>query len=156
MILIPDSRAQDEKLKAIFVYNFTRYFAWPEKPGNFVIIIVGKSPLAAELNDIAQKKRVGNTQIEIRTVSTVQEITDAHIIYVTSSKTDQLASAAALSRSRNILVISEKESACKEGSGLNFIHKDSKLVFEICKSNLATCGLTVSSSLYTLGIVVNE
>jgi hypothetical protein len=49
--------AQDEKLKAVFVYNFTRYLDWPQKSGNFVILVLGRSPIYAELADIALKKR---------------------------------------------------------------------------------------------------
>lgn len=147
--------AQEEKLKSIFVYNFTRYLDWPQKPGNFLILILGKTPLAAELSDIALKKKVGNSQIEIRTINSVHEIEDCHILYVTASKTDNLPLIVPLSKNKNFLVITEKDGSCKEGSGINFINKDGKLTFEISKTNVESCGLTVLSSLFSLGKVVN-
>jgi hypothetical protein len=147
--------AQEEKLKSIFVYNFTRYFDWPQKPGNFLILILGKTPLSAELSDIALKKKVGNSQIEIRTINSVQQIEDCHILYVTASKSDNLPLIVPASKNKNFLVVTEKEGSCKEGSGINFIDKDGKLTFEISKTNIESSGLTVSSSLFSLGKLVN-
>ena len=149
-------QAQDEKVKAIFVYNFTRYLGWPEKPGNFVILVLGKSPVLNELSDIALKKRVGNTPIEVRSISSCQEIGDCHIVYVTTLKTDQLPAILSLSKNKKVLIITEKQDACKNGSGINFINREGKLGFEISKTNLEDSGLTVSSSLLALGTVISE
>jgi hypothetical protein len=147
---------QDEKMKAIFVYNFTRYIGWPEKPGNFIILILGKSPISAELTDVALKKKVGNSTIEVRNINSFQEVSDCHIVYVTSSKTDQLASILSLSGKKNILIITEKDGACKNGAGINFVNLNGKLTFEISKTNMVKSGLTVSSVLYGLGTVISE
>ena len=149
------TNAQDEKLKAIFVYNFTRYLDWPQKSGNFVILVLGRSPIYAELADIALKKKVGTQTIEVKTIMTAEEITDCQIIYVTSSKSDLLPVIIPKATGKNKLVITEKDGACKNGAGINFINKDGKLSFEISKTNLANFGLVVSSSLFGLGTVVN-
>lgn len=58
-------------MKAVFLYNFTRYFEWPEnkKLNNFVIYVVGKNEsLMSELKNLAAKKKVGNQEIEIKTL----------------------------------------------------------------------------------------
>ncbi|HEX2395292.1 MAG TPA: YfiR family protein [Bacteroidales bacterium] len=145
------TQAQDEKLKAIFVYNFTRYLAWPEKQGDFVIAVLGKTPIYSELSDIASKKQVGTTNIEVRSVGSAQDITDCHILYVTSAKTDMIADIQPAARNKKFLIISENEGACSKGSGINFINKAGKLSFEISKNNISACGLTLSSALLQLG-----
>ena len=149
-------KSQDEKLKAIFVYNFTRYIDWPQKPGNFVIVVLGRSPIYTEIEDIASKKKVGSVAIEVKSANSPEEITDGHIIYISSSKTNSLPLIVAKSQEMHMLVITEKEGACKNGSGINFVNKDGKLSFEIAKTNLASCGLVVSSSLLGLGTVIKE
>jgi hypothetical protein len=147
-------RAQDEKLKSIFVYNFTRYLAWPEKDGNFTIVVLGKTPLLSELIDIGTKKKVGAQTIEVKQALTLQEISDCHIIYVTSSKTDLIPAIQNLARSKKFLIISESEDACSKGSCINFINQAGKLSFEISKSNISSYGLTLSISLLKLGTEV--
>jgi len=157
LLLIPlVVNAQDEKLKAIFVYNFTRYFDWPQKPGNFLILVMGKSSIYSELTEIAQKKKVGTTTIEVRSINTLSEMGDCHIIYVTSSKTDQISSLLSASANKNLLIISEKEGACSNGAGINFVNVNGKLSFEISRSALSKSGLIVSSAFYGLGKVINE
>jgi hypothetical protein len=57
------------KVKAVFIYNFTKYFEWPEKmkSGNFIIQVVGSnSSLNQELAKMASSKQVGNQKLEIK------------------------------------------------------------------------------------------
>jgi hypothetical protein len=147
-------KAQDEQLKAIFVYNFTRYVSWPQKEGNFIIVVLGKSPIYNELVNIATKKKVGTLDIEVKTINTPEEITNCHMVYVPYSKTGLLPDLLPRARNNHIFIISEKEGSCKSGAGINFTNKDGKLSFEISKTNLDNCGLTVSQGLMKLGVVV--
>jgi len=157
LLIIPLTvNAQDEKLKAIFVYNFTRYIDWSQKQGNFLILVLGKSPIYNELSDIALKKKVGTTPIEIRAINSTTEIGECHIVYVTSPKSDQIPAILSASGKKNVLIISEKEGACSRGAAINFININGKLSFEISRPVLAKSGLTVGAALYELGTVINE
>jgi hypothetical protein len=148
--------AQDEKLKAIFVYNYTRYINWPQKQGDFVIYVLGRSPIIAEFQDLATKKKVGNSNIVVKTVISPEEIAEGQIVYIASAKTNALPILVPKSQDYNMLIITEKEDACKSGAGINFINKDGKLTFEISRANITRCGLTVSTSLFSLGTEVKE
>jgi len=150
------AKSQDEKLKAIFVYNFTKYVNWPGKSGIFVITVLGKSAISAEIMSIASKKMVGNSPIEVKVVNTPEEITESHIVYIPTSKTIALAAIKQKSADYHYLVITEKPDACKSGSCINFTSKDGKLGFEISKVNMESYGLEVSSDLVKLGTVVNN
>jgi hypothetical protein len=144
--------AQEEKFKAIFVYNFTKYINWPQGQGNFVINILGNGDILGEIQGIASKKTVGNTVIETRRISSTNEISRCNILYITAGKSDLLPEAFMVAKKNNILLITEKANSCKYGSGINFVNKDGKLTFEISKSNIELCGLAVSSDLLKLGI----
>jgi hypothetical protein len=54
-------KAQDEKFKAIFIYNFTKYINWPASEGDFVINVLGDEAITREMGEIATKKTVGNS-----------------------------------------------------------------------------------------------
>jgi uncharacterized protein YegP (UPF0339 family) len=150
------SKAQDEKFKAIFVYNFTKYINWPLYQGNFIICVIGNSPIIGEIEGIASKKTVGNSAIEIVKVNSADEIAKCHIVYVTASKSSLVAQLFQKAKESNILVISEKQNACASGAGINFVSNNGKLIFEISKSNIESCGLKVSTDLLKLGTSVNN
>ena len=61
------AKAQDEKFKALFMYNFTKYIEWPQtkQSGDFVIGVMGNSAIVSELNAIASKKTVGAQNIKV-------------------------------------------------------------------------------------------
>lgn len=148
------SKAQDEKLKAIFIYNFTRYINWPQKPGNFVIIVLGKSGIYEEIEGIASKKMVGSATIQVKTANSPEDITDSHIIYIPLSKMNLLPLIVQKTREQHVLIITEKEGSCNAGSAINFYSREGKMGFEISKENLESCGLGVSAELLRLGTVL--
>ena len=54
----PNNYDVNSKFKAVFIYNFTRYFDWPQqkKSGNFIIHVIGKNDnLISELKSLAMK-----------------------------------------------------------------------------------------------------
>jgi len=150
------AKSQDEKLKAIFVYNFTKYVNWPQRSGNFVITIIGKSPISAEIISIASKKTVGNSPIEVKVVDVPEEVTESQIVYIPASKNNALLVIKERSPKGHFLIITEKPNACKAGSCINFVSKEGKLSFEISKINIESYGLGISSDLLKLGTVVTN
>jgi hypothetical protein len=154
--LVNTIKSQEEKFKAIFVYNFTKHINWPVSEGDFMILVLGSGSILGEIEQIAQKKTVGNQQIKIDRISSPVEISKGHILYVTTAKNGLLPEAFAVAKKKNILLITEKSNACKGGAGINFIIKDGKLGFEISKSNIESCGLGVSSDLLKLGTAASN
>jgi formate dehydrogenase assembly factor FdhD len=148
--------AQDERFKAIFIYNFTKYINWPVSQGDFVINVLGNDGIIHEIDEIATKKTVGNSKIDIIRILTPSEIKKCQILFVASNKMDLLSEVIQIAKKNNILVITEKANACKEGSCINFLSRDGKLTFEISKLNIETCGLQVSVDLLKLGIAVDN
>ncbi len=154
--LATGAKAQDEKFKAIFVYNFTKHINWPVSEGDFMILVLGSGNIIGEIEQIALKKTVGNQPIKINRINSPDEINRGQILYITASKNDMLPDAFALAKKKNILLITEKSNACKGGSGINFVSKDGKLGFEISKTNIESCGLGVSSDLLKLGTAASN
>jgi hypothetical protein len=149
-------KAQDERFKAIFIYNFTKYINWPGSHSEFVITVLGNDGVTNEIGEIATKKTVGNAKIDIIKILSPSEIKNCQILFISSSKMDLLSEVIQIAKKNNILVITEKANACKGGSGINFLSRDGKLTFEISKSNIETCGLQVSDDLLKLGISVEN
>ena len=148
----------NNKLKAIFIYNFTRYFEWPEKmkTGNFVIHIIGTNHgIYQELNKMAESKAVGNQKLEIRSGTSVDPSIKPHIIFLLTDASDMLKNVASQYKGKGTLVITEKPGLAKTGSSINFVIADSKQKFEYNKKNAEKCGLKTNEELKSLAIVVD-
>jgi hypothetical protein len=148
-------KAQDEKFKAIFIYNFTRYINWPAKSGDFIVTILGNDPIAGEIESIASKKLVGNSKIKVISINSPSELGNCQIVYVVKITSDVMAQVLQKAKESNILIITEKQNACSLGAGINFVSAGGKLTFEISKQNIENCSLQINSALLSLGKVVN-
>ena len=62
--------AQQEKYLAAFIYQFTNYITWPSPSADFIIGVVGKTPVTVHLQQLAKEKKVGSSAIVIN-VSTI-------------------------------------------------------------------------------------
>ncbi len=146
------------KGKAIFIYNFTRYFEWPEKmkSGNFIIQVIGSNPnINQELNKMAAIKQVGNQKLEIRVSNAIDVSLKPHIIYLLNDASDLLKEVAAKFRGKGALIVTEKNGLARMGAAINFVAVDNKQKFEYNKSNAVLAGLKTSDELKNLAIAVD-
>jgi hypothetical protein len=151
-----DANAQDEKFKAIFIYNFTKYIEWPKEKesSEFVITVVGNNALVPELKNIAGRMKAGVKPIVIKHTEITSAIPETNIVFISKEKTNDLPAIIESLNSRNILLIAEKSNACTLGASLNFIMKNGNLNFEVSPTNILKAGLKVNSQLFTLGTVL--
>lgn len=147
------------RIKAVYLYNFTRYFEWPGnmQEGNFVICVVGSNAgLSVELNKLAAQKMVGNQKIEIKSVNSLSEIGKSNIVYLLAENSGLLKEAMNVTKGKGTLVITEKSGLAKAGSVINFIVQENKQKFELNTASAQRSGLKVSSNLKDLAAAVYE
>lgn len=146
------------KVKAAFLYNFTKYFEWPDKmkSGNFIIQIIGTNTnLNQELNKMASSKQVGNQKLEIKTSTSIDASTQPHIIFLLSESSDMLKEINSKYKGKGSLVVTEKNGLAKTGSAINFVVMDNKQKFEYNKNNAVKAGLKTGDGLNSLAIVID-
>lgn len=146
-------KGQNEKFKALFIYNFTNYIEWPNVEGNmFVIAVLGDSPIIAEIQTISKIKNVGRQTIEVKKINAVSEIGNASIIYVPNYRKKALLELAQTYGNKPVLVISDEAAG---NFGINFVENGQKQSFQISRNNIEGHHLKVHSSLISLGTPVN-
>ena len=146
------------KGKAIFIYNFTRYFEWPEKmkSGSFIIHVIGSNAnINQELNKMAAVKQVDGRKMEIKSSTSLDLTLKPHIIYLLNDASDLLREAVSKYKGKGALIITEKSGLAKLGSAINFVAVDNKQKFEYNKSNAVSAGLKTSEDLKSLAIVID-
>ena len=146
----------NSKMKAIFIMNFTKLVEWPQsyRQGNFVVGVVGESPLYNELVKMSKTKKVANQSLEVKKYKNTDDIGKCHIVYVSKSESESFASILKKVKSNSTLIISEKQGLVDKGAGINFIIKDNRQKFELNKKNVEKYKLKVSSNLEALAFTV--
>jgi hypothetical protein len=146
----------NSKMKAIFIMNFTKGIEWPAsyREGNFVVGVVGNSPLYNELIKMSRTKKVANQSLEIRKFDAVNDIGKCHILYVSENKSPEIANVVSKVKPNSTLIITAKAGLVEKGSGINFIVKNNRQKFELNKKNVEKYKLKVSSNLEALAFSV--
>jgi hypothetical protein len=154
----PSNFDTNTKIKAVFLYNFTRYFEWPsdKKIGNFIVYVVGKNePLVSELKNLASKKKVGNQNIEIKSSPLFDASISSQIIYLLGDVSKSTSEAASKNSGKGTLIVAEYANACKAGASINFVAIDNKVKFEYSKTTALKGGLKTNDDFKALAINVD-
>lgn len=158
MVVMPDqSEEANAHIKAIYIYNFTKYIEWPEnyKEGNFVVGVLGtNTSLINALNKMAESKTVGTQKFEIKSVSSIADVAKCHIIYILADNSAQLGDVILKVKGKSALIVTDKEGLAAKGSAINFIIDGNKQKIELNRSNLEKYKLKVASTLVEMSVAV--
>jgi YfiR/HmsC-like len=129
------AQSQSEaNLKAVFIYNFTRYIEWEnlDNDRRFVIGILGHSTVDKPLREIARSGFVNNKPRNSGyDLPTILENVE-----------------------KGVLTISEAPGSARMGTAINFVVLNEKLKFEMNKRSIYLAGLKASSQLLKLALIV--
>jgi hypothetical protein len=133
--------SQEEKYIGLFVYNFTKYFDWPEskKTGDFVIEVIGHESVFDELTRITEGKKIGSQNLIIKNLNSIQEMSNnAHMVFVGHWQSRFMNDVLQKINNKPVLVISEMEGMLDQGSDINFVIREGTIKFEMKISNVTS------------------
>jgi hypothetical protein len=148
--------AQDMKMAALYVMNFTKYVEWPASTDStYVITVLGDDPIYEQLQPLAAASQAEGRTIVVSKAARIENITKTHILYIAPDKSNQLGTAVARFGSEPILVVTQKPGLGKEGAGINIITIDGSLSFEVNPISMKKAGLRAKPLLLKLGKLVS-
>ena len=147
----------DYRVSANIIYRITKYIEWPEnkQSGDFVIGIIGDSPLFEELRTLTQNKTVGNQRIIIRKYADDAAFYNCQILFISEDESRSLKRIAQVTANQPVLLITENYGLAKKGSCINLILIDDRLRLEINKNNIVAKNLNIASELLQLATLIN-
>ena len=149
---------QEANLKAVFIYNFTRYVDWDagsNAENDFIIGVIGNSAVERSIAEIARINTVNNKKIVIRHFNKPEEIGPCHILFIAGNNNFSLQSILD-NTPKGALTVSERPGAARQGTSFNFVLLNDKLKFEANLKAISAAGLKASSQLLKLAIIVNN
>jgi hypothetical protein len=164
VVLLPVLGAQDSAeeyaVKAAFLYNFARFTDWPtdcfpEEDSPIVVCIFGRDPFGDTI-EFLQKKTIHGRPVVLKREERLASLEVCHILFVSSSKRDQLDEIVGKTAGWSVLTVSDMEEFAHKGGGVGFVHKDNKIRFEVNPETTKKAGLRLSSKLLRLALLVSD
>jgi len=142
------------KLHSLFIYNFIKNIQWQNVGDKFIIGVYGSDNALKVLKENLKNKKMGSKDIEIIKVNSPAAANNCEVIYAPKSNKTKIINLIDNSNPKGKLFVTEDD-LIKNGASISFVIQNSKLRFKINKSKIDDAGLKISSSLLSLGIVVN-
>ncbi|MBC7902957.1 MAG: YfiR family protein [Gemmatimonadaceae bacterium] len=138
------------------IYHFTKYVDWPDdrKYGDFVIAIIGDSPLYDQLKSSTANKMAGNQRIVVLKYQSLPSNISCHILFISEEKSFSLKKISEATAGNSILIVSEKEGMAQRGACINLVIVDDHLKLEINRNMIEKRELNIANELLKLGTLV--
>ncbi len=144
--------SQDDKYKAMHIYNFTKHVEWPASKGDFVMCVLGKTEVMSQLKAITNGKTVNGKPIKVVGANSVGNIPNCQILYVPTSETSNLKSAIEKVGDAATLIVSNCQGALENGSCINFVEIDEKIKYEVNQKAIENRNLKINPNLLNMSV----
>jgi len=155
-----NSKAEDgtvetgDLIRSAMVYNFCKFVQWPGEDRDTLILGVLSHPGSNTDFSSINGKMVQAAKIEIRQVTSVDEIGSCHLVFIDEFQSPLLDEAFAVGQNESVLTISEMEDFCTQGGIIQLVHRRGKLRFFINREAARESQLVLSSQLLKMAKIV--
>lgn len=148
----------DNDVKAVFVYNFSRFVAWPGNGTSspFVIGILGHDELGARLDEAVRGESLNNRPLIVRRFQSIDEIGDCQILFIDRSESTELGRVLSALTHRSTLTVSDMPAAAEQGIMIQLVTENSRIRLRINVDSARSAGLTISSNLLRPAEIVGK
>jgi hypothetical protein len=152
-LLCADDSSVEYKIKAGYLYNFTKFIAWPaDNEATFNLCIMGADPFGELIDPIEQRTVIGRPikLFRVDSLKSTEKHPHCHILFVSASNEDT-----PFSRDvNNTLLVGEGEGFIAKGGMIGFVNKEGKIKLQINQKTIRESGLKVSAKLLEVADVV--
>ncbi len=146
------------EIKAGYLYNFAKFTAWPESPGNqekgaFTIGILGKNPFGEALA-LIEGQQIRGLPIEIVPVRAPSQAKNCHMLFIGGAARDDLAAVIAAVEDLPVLTVGETVGYETAGVIITLVRSGNRIRFRINPVAAQSAGLHISAHLLRLATIV--
>jgi hypothetical protein len=162
--LAPQAVAQqpgplEGNVKAVFLYNFTKYVSWPSKggeptPAELRICVTASDAFYALLKSAVQGENVDGLSLQPVALDGLDAAKTCQILYVGDVRT--LDAKAWLNAVRGYQVLTVADGPLNDDTVIAFVREDNRIRFDINRASANRRGINVSSKLLRLARQVKD
>lgn len=153
-------QSRESLVKAGYIEKFTHFVQWPETVNKsnpedgFAIAVIGKNTFGAYLEDLFGKTKVKNNTVRISYISSVNEIGNCRILFISGSEKNNLDDILRYTEGKPILTISDNKGFGEKGVIINMFLEGNYVRYEINRSSLDKSGLIINSLLLNYAVII--
>jgi YfiR/HmsC-like len=150
---------REYEIKAAFLYNFTRFVAWPARAFSgpdapLAIGVLGDDPFGPALEATIRGEVVRRHPLVVRRSGRIGDLVGCQLIFVSRSESGRLGPIFAALDHRPALTVSDIAGFASRGGVICFYLKGDRVRFMINPAAADRAGLKISSQLLSLGTIV--
>jgi YfiR/HmsC-like len=161
--LASDDGNLEYKVKAGYLYNFTKFVTWPHiKSTSFNLCLLGNDPFGAVIDPIEDKSAF-DLPIKVLRLREADFLSaslkaDCHIIYVSATNGLKIIFEKIQSSpyKRKTLVVGESEAFTAQGGMIGFVKRDSRIKLQINLQAAKQTDLKISAKLLEVAELIKE
>ena len=144
------------KVKAVFIYNFTKYITWPAESNSetFKIGVINNAELFEVLDKMSNVKKITNRNIEVTHLKKLDEITNFQIIYTSDKNMFPLENIYKILGNNPVLLVSDEYN--QNEVMIDFRKNGKKQKFALNEGELKNRNLQVNPTLLNLAIPIKS
>ena len=150
LISIPGHAEEEARLKAAFIYNFTKYVTWPlsieQASGKLRACVLGKEAFTDELSQLSGRE-VRTFSLEVVPLQVADSLDGCHVLFVSGVNPRKVLSA---STTMPILTISDEPDFVSRGGIIGLVTEGRRIRFDINLGTAREAQLQISSRLLQL------
>lgn len=151
----PAAAEVEYQIKAVFLFNFTKFVEWPEKAfadalTPITIGIIGENPFGSLLDQTVNGELVKGRKLEVKLLGEKDSPNCCHVLFVSHSLKGRVGEILERVGSAPILTVSEIDGFAQQGGMINFVVLNKNVRFEVNPSRAQRVGLAISSKLLRL------
>jgi len=157
---VATGQAREEyRLKAAFLFNFTRFVEWPAQAFKssrdpIAICLVGKNPFGDTLADSVNGKISQNRPLIVIPIADPAQAATCHVLFVPASERKKLGLLLDATAGRGVLTVGETESFLADGGVISLKLDDRKIRIQVNPGAADQQHLKISSKLLSLAEIV--
>ncbi len=153
-------QTRESLVKAGYIEKFTRFAEWPEtatksEPTHvFTIAVIGENTFGSDLDNLFSKTKIKNNRVQINYLSSVEEIEDCMILFISASEKNNLPNILQRTADKPILTISDSKGFGVKGVIINMFQEGDYIRYEINRTALQKSGLIINSLLLNSAVII--
>ena len=143
------------KLKAAFLFNFTKFVDWPptafaDATSPVVIGVLGDDPFDGALEDVIRGRTANGHPLTIRRSRRVEDLQGCHVLFICASEKSRQAQITASLKGSAVLTVSDTEEFLASGGMIKVTLVDRKPRLAIDAAAAERAGLKIQAQLLEL------
>ena len=150
-----NASTEDERLKALFLYNFANFVDWPDSAfkasdSDLRLCLFGEIAFGSML-DAVDGTLIGNHRLSLKRTKKLKDIeTGCHMLFVSHEQRIRLPHFFTQIQYMYVLSVGDRKGFAEKGGVINIVRTEDQMQFDINLSTAMANGLSVSSDLLSL------